>query len=44
MSNSKVEELVSHIANKDSENAKKALKDILKEKVKERLIQEYENQ
>jgi hypothetical protein len=43
MSNSsKVEELVEFIVNKDEENAKDRLKDILKEKAKERLLQEFE--
>ena len=40
----KAEELVEFIVNKDEENAKNCLKDILREKAKERLLQEMENQ
>jgi hypothetical protein len=40
----KSEELVEFIVNKDEENAKNCLKDILREKAKERILQEMENQ
>lgn len=41
--NKKIRELVEFIKNEDEENANKALKTILREKAKERLLSELED-
>ena len=43
MSKSKTRELLSHIMNKDDKNVKKTLREVLKQKTKERLVQELKS-